>query len=99
MKVIGYYYSSVIGNYYHSVNVIILTTFQRMHDVNKKNVHIPRMEPILSIKQAMEKDPSRIKSELNLFMGHPVGPAVVGDVEGNYSLLYFCQKFSSKTFK
>jgi len=47
------------------------------------------MEPILSIKQAMEKDPSRVKSELGLFMGHPVGPSVIGDVEGIYMTIFF----------
>jgi hypothetical protein len=39
-------------------------------------------EPILSIKQAMEKDPERVTNKLFPFMGHPVGPNVVGDVEG-----------------
>lgn len=39
-------------------------------------------EPILSIKQAMENDPTRVTDKLFPFMGHPVGPNTVGDVEG-----------------
>ena len=61
--------------------------------VNVNITNSPRMEPILSIKQAMEKDPSRITSELNLFMGHPVGPTVIGDVEGNFFMRAFLKFF------
>lgn len=48
--------------------------------ITYKNIN----EPILTIRQAIEKDPARVTNNLFPFMGHPVGPNTVGDIEGSY---------------
>jgi hypothetical protein len=42
------------------------------------------LKPIFvqTIRDAMEKDKTRVTADLNTFFGHKPGPAVIGDFEG-----------------
>ena len=56
-------------------------TLQQLIDDENKELII-FFVPKQSIREAMEKDKTRVTADLNPFFGHKPGPAIVGDVEG-----------------
>ena len=56
--------------------------------VKESKIKETKMKTVFqTIRDAMEKDKTRVTADLNSFFGHKPGPAVVGDLEGKLFLL------------